>query len=58
MFTTSSCSPGTVTSDTIDLVEERYEFEFYVMGTLGPESRDTGGDQPQPGSQKAWPMWR
>ncbi len=26
---------GTVTSDTIDLVEERYEFEFYVMGTLG-----------------------
>ncbi|MFM9329887.1 InlB B-repeat-containing protein [Paenibacillus mesotrionivorans] len=26
---------GNVTSDTIDLVEEHYEFEFYVMGTMG-----------------------
>lgn len=26
---------GNVTSDTLDLVEEQYEFTFYVMGTLG-----------------------
>lgn len=26
---------GNVTSDVIDLVEEQYEFTFYVMGTLG-----------------------
>ena len=26
---------NTVTSDTVDLVEEHYEFSFYVMGTMG-----------------------
>lgn len=26
---------GSVTSDTINLVDERYVFEFYVMGTMG-----------------------
>lgn len=26
---------GTVESDVVDIVEEQYQFEFYVMGTLG-----------------------
>ena len=48
---------GTVTSDTIDLVEERYEFEFYVMGTLGLKA-GIRAEISLSLITKTWPMWR